>query len=112
MNGDMRRKAALALGLMALAGLSACGKMGALERPAPLFGDRARAQYEAERAQEAADDAQRRGQATGSQAAPPAENSKREPIDPNRKLSPASSAPLPGAPNPMGSGPVSVDPNR
>lgn len=39
----------LALLLSALLGLAACGRQGDLEQPAPLFGERARAQYEAER---------------------------------------------------------------
>lgn len=40
----------LALLAAALLGLAACGRQGDLERPAPLFGERARAEYEAERA--------------------------------------------------------------
>lgn len=34
----------------ALLALTACGRQGDLERPAPLFGERARAEYEASRA--------------------------------------------------------------
>lgn len=102
-----RRRFAAAAGMLILAagGLAGCGKEGPLERPAPLFGSRARAQYEAERAQEARDDAQRAGQRgasteTGNSNAPA---TRREVLDPNQVLSPASQAPLPGAPNPMGS---------
>ena len=40
----------LALIAAALLGLGACGRQGDLERPAPLFGERAKAAYEAERA--------------------------------------------------------------
>ncbi len=40
----------LALLASALLGLAACGRQGELERPAPLFGERARAEYEASRA--------------------------------------------------------------
>jgi hypothetical protein len=39
----------LVLFAAALLGLAACGRQGDLERPAPLFGERARAEYEAER---------------------------------------------------------------
>lgn len=35
--------------LMAALGLAACGKQGELERPAPLFGAKAKAEYEAQR---------------------------------------------------------------
>ena len=106
-SNDSRRLAAAAAGLLALAAgaLAGCGKEGPLERPAPLFGSRARAQYEAERAQEAKDDAQRAGQRggpsteTGNSNAPA---TRREVLDPNQVLAPASQAPLPGAPNPFG----------
>jgi predicted small lipoprotein YifL len=108
---DVRRLAALILGLAAVGGLSACGKMGPLERPAPLFGSRAKAEYEAEKAQEARDDAQRRAQAGGQQPQTPNENSRREVLDQNQRLAPASTAPMPGAPNPIGS-PASVSPTR
>ena len=49
----------LALLACTLLGLAACGRQGDLERPAPLFGERARAEYEALRAQgaEALDEA-------------------------------------------------------
>jgi hypothetical protein len=108
-----RRAAALAgLGILAAAGLAGCGKQGVLERPAPLFGSRARAEYEAERAQEARDQAQRDAQRPATQAQPgepPATS--REIRDPNQRLNPASSAPLPGAPNPFG-GPTSATPSR
>lgn len=39
----------LALLAAALLGPGACGRQGDLERPAPLFGERARAEYEAQR---------------------------------------------------------------
>jgi len=43
------------LALLALAlPVAACGRQGDLERPAPLFGEQARAAYEAERAREGA----------------------------------------------------------
>ena len=108
----LRRSAVLFVGLALISSLAACGRQGSLERPAPLFGSRARAEYEAQKAQEARDDAQRRAQSSGV-AEPEASraNSRREVLDPNQTLSPASSAPLPGAPNPLG-GPVSATPAR
>ena len=39
----------LFLGL-ALAGLAACGKVGSLDQPAPLYGEKAKAEYQARRA--------------------------------------------------------------
>jgi predicted small lipoprotein YifL len=108
----MRRKTLTVLGFVSLAALSACGKQGALERPAPLFGSRARAEYEAERAQEARDDAQRRTQgATANEPETNRTNSNRDVLDPNQRLSPASADPLPGTPNPFGA-PVSTTPAR
>ena len=106
----MSRHIALAVLILA-AGLSACGKQGALERPAPLFGTSARAQYEAEQAQRARDDAQRAEQRGGQpqQGAAGEDNAPRttrEVLDPNQRLNPASTSPIPGAPNPFGS-PVS-----
>lgn len=87
--------------------MTACGKQGVLEQPAPLFGARAKAEYEASKAQEARDDAQRAGQRSGT-AAPAqsagdnAPRTTREVLDPAQRLSPASSAPVSGAPNPLG----------
>lgn len=105
-----RRFALLMVSVAGAAALAGCGKQGALERPGPLFGSRARAEYEAERAQEARDEAQRseqranEGTATGpAQEGPP---TTRDVLDPNQRLNPASAAPVPGAPNPFGS-PVS-----
>lgn len=95
--------------------LAACGKQGVLERPAPLFGAHAKAQYEAEKAQEAKDDAQRAQQRSGavSSSNDPdnAPRTTRDVLDPGQRLSPASVAPIPGAPNPMGA-PVQAAPPR
>ena len=98
-----RRLAAVAA-VMLLAGtsLAGCGKQGPLERPAPLFGSRARAQYEAEKAQEAKDEAQRRAQMGEADPAETVQTPRREVLDPNQRNTPASSAPIPGAPNPFG----------
>ncbi|OYX31941.1 MAG: hypothetical protein B7Y99_09415 [Caulobacterales bacterium 32-69-10] len=106
------RRASMAAVLFAAAvSLAACGKQGALEQPAPLFGSRARADYEARKAQEAKDDAQRAAQrpaasatqsgttSTGNNDAP---RTTREVLDPAQRLTPASRAPIPGAPNPLG----------
>lgn len=106
-----RRLAVLAcVSLMAAGALAGCGKQGSLERPGPLFGSRARAEYEAEQAQNARDAAQRAAQ-RGDTQLPPGDPppSTREIRDPNQRLAPASSAPLPGAPNPFG-GPTSASP--
>ena len=43
----MIARIALALVFAASVGLSACGKLGDLEQPAPLFGSKAKADYEA-----------------------------------------------------------------
>ena len=100
--------ALLAAPILAL-GLAGCGKQGVLEQPAPLFGSKAKAAYEAQKAQDAKDDAQRR-----SQESRPAEQSAgdnaprttRDVRDPGQVLTPASRNPILGAPNPFGA-PVS-----
>jgi predicted small lipoprotein YifL len=102
--------------LIALAtALAACGKQGVLERPAPLFGTKARAEYEAEKAQDAKDDAQRAQQRSGTTSSSSnsdnAPRTTRDVLDPGQRLSPASSAPIPGAPNPLGA-PVQAAPPR
>ncbi|HTK34652.1 MAG TPA: hypothetical protein VL358_05105 [Caulobacteraceae bacterium] len=90
-------------GALSLAG---CGKQGVLEQPPPLFGARAKAEYQARKAQEARDDAQRAGAVSSSgndqSAGDNAPRTKRDVKDPSQVLSPASSNPVPGAPNPMG----------
>jgi len=103
---------ALKIGLVAAAAcaaLAGCGKQGMLERPPPLFGDRAKAEYEAQKAQEARDDAQRAAQRRGQDQEPARDNtprSTRDVRDPGQVLAPASQAPIPGAPYIAGS-PVS-----
>jgi predicted small lipoprotein YifL len=98
----------LALGaavLAAAAGLAGCGKQGPLERPRPLFGEKAKAEYDAQKAQEARDEAQRAAQrpAGANQQAPDnTAPTSRDLRDPNQRLSPASQAPIAGAPNPGG----------
>jgi hypothetical protein len=45
---------ALLIACAAALALTACAKVGTLDRPAPLFGEKAKAQYRAEKAAEAA----------------------------------------------------------
>jgi len=114
-----RRQRTLTLGLAgvlaAAAGLSACGKQGVLEQPPPLFGSRARAEYEANKKAEAAAAERRNAQNNAPGSAeketddgPP---TKRSVQDPAQRLTPASRAPIQGAPNPFG-GPVSTTPGN
>jgi hypothetical protein len=99
---------ALAVGAVSLSG---CGKRSFLETPPPLFGDRARARYEADqqqRAQDAADAAARRGNSTA--AADQDDNAPKTTRDikaPEQKNIPASRQSIDGAPNPLG---PAVDP--
>lgn len=103
----LRRAAGAAVLFAAALSLAACGKQGVLEQPAPLFGARAKAEYEARKAQEAKDDAQRAAQRpatpgtvqTGNDDAP---RTTRDVRDPAQKLTPSSSSPVPGMPNPLG----------
>jgi hypothetical protein len=50
----MSPRAAAVFGLAAAVALAACAKVGTLDRPAPLFGEKAKAHYRAEKAAEAA----------------------------------------------------------
>jgi predicted small lipoprotein YifL len=91
-------------GALALAG---CGKQGVLQQPPPLFGGRAKAAYDAQRAQEEKDDAQRREEesrtSAGDQSAGDNEPKTKQDIrDPAQVLTPASQQPVTGAPDPMG----------
>jgi hypothetical protein len=113
-NQGLRR--ALTLGaLFAGMALAACGKQGVLEQPPPLFGSRAKAEYQAQKALEARDaaqrDAARRGVPADEQSAGDnAPKTRRDVKDPAQILSPASSNPVVGAPAPMGP-PVQTTPN-
>ena len=110
--------AAVALGLS----LTGCGKLGPLVQPAPMFGDKAKADYQARQAADAAgkaakQDAQRapvNPNAVADQPDPPpsvdnAPKTKRDITDPNQRLTPLSSTPVDGSPNLMGA-PVSTRP--
>ncbi len=107
----------LTLALTAAALLAGCGKQGILQQPPPLFGSKAKAQYEASRQQAEAAAAARAAQPqTGSAEAAAADEdnappSKRDIQDPAQKLTPLSRAPIPGAPNPFGA-PVSTTPGN
>jgi len=100
-----------AAALVALVALSGCGKQGDLERPAPLFGKDARAQYEAQKAAEAKASAAAAARRDGQ----PVDNSDnikttREVRDPAQVLTPARSAPVVGAPSGPGGAPPSLTP--
>lgn len=107
------------LGLLAVLAASAlltgCGKQGVLEQPPPLFGSKARADYQAAQAAEAAAAEKRAANANapGSAEAPEEDSppTKRSIQDPAQKLTPASRAPITGAPNPFGA-PVSTTPGN
>jgi predicted small lipoprotein YifL len=107
-----------------LAGLSltGCGKAGPLQQPPPMFGDRAKADYEARRAADAAAKAEKQerqkapvnGNAVADQPDPPpatdnAPRTKRDIQDPNQRLTPLAATPVDGSPNLMGA-PVSTRP--
>jgi predicted small lipoprotein YifL len=109
------RHALMLAAFAAAAGLAGCGKQGVLEQPPPLFGSRAKAEYAARRAQEEKDDAQRHqqpGTAVGGDqsAGDNAPKTKRDVKDPAQILTPASQAPVVGAPDPRGA-PVQAAPN-
>lgn len=116
-----RKTVLIGLGAAALVlSLAGCGRIGPLERPAPLFGERAKQEYRQEQDAERAEAARRReanqnavGSAdrevdntTGADNAPP---STRDVRDENQVLSTPRQAPVAGAPNPLGP-PVSTTP--
>jgi hypothetical protein len=92
--------------LLAAVTLGACGKQGMLDRPAPLFGSQARAEYLREK--RAADRAN--GQSNASQSATSQTNGDYSvPGDGSKDpaLKPLRSDPIPGAtPNPFGPRPM------
>ena len=115
----MSRNQALRLALLAAAfagagALAGCGKQGVLKQPPPLFGARAKADYDAQKAQEARDEEQRSavearsGQADQS-AGDNAPRTRRDVQDPAQKLTPASRDPVAGASN-LGGPPVQAQP--
>ncbi len=89
---------AAAAALIGALALGACGKQGALDRPAPLFGSKAKSDYDAEKKREARQaQANRRGDTGGDPAPPAPDYGQGDPaLDPQR------AAPTPGAaPNPF-----------
>jgi len=100
------RLAVVALLAVSATPLCGCGKKGVLDTPPPLFGDRARARYEASQQQQAQDAADARARTGKSTAA--ADQSDDGPLTtrdikaPEQSLTPASQVPIAGAPNPLG----------
>lgn len=97
MSIPMSRLAACSVLVGALA-LGACGKLGSLDRPAPLFGSKAKADYAAEKKRE---QQQARANAAGANpgdpAPPPPDYGQGDPA-----LDPTRASPVPGAaPNPF-----------
>jgi len=88
-------------------GLSACGRVGPLDQPAPLYGAKAKAKYEA--GKEAAAAAKARKDDNGEPESLP-----RDPrdSDPNVDLQPPRSEPIQGQrPNPSGAPPAGALPD-
>ena len=95
----------LLLALAVAAGVSACGKRGDLDQPPPLFGERARAEYEAQQRARAA------AQRETTQAEADEEDSRAPVPDPDdrfepaRRNVPATREPIDGVNDPVGSRP-------
>lgn len=86
---------------LAAAGLTACGKVGDLEQPAPLWGAQAKADYAKKKAEQEA-----RDQAAAEQRNKPALPSQPGAVlDPANVPSPVKQAPLPGTNDPFGQAP-------
>ncbi len=98
----------LAVSALALAAvnLSACGKVGTLEQPAPLYGEKAKAHYQARKAAAAAAAAAKKDD--GQIEALPTDKR----YDPNADPGPSRYLPVPGAPTaPNAPGPQGVLPD-
>ncbi len=112
---------ALLLGAGALGlGLAACGKIGPLEQPAPLFGQNTRQQYfDARRQRSQAAAAQDAASKNTTGSAEREANSlddnapltTRDVQDPNAQLTTPRDSPVPGAPNPLGPNVSTTPPN-
>ena len=102
----MRTTLNFALAAALLGGLGACGRIGPLEQPAPLYGEKAKADYAAKKAAAAAR-AQEAKDQDQIEALP-----RRERYDPNTDTTPARALPIPGAPrDPSGAAPSGVLPD-
>ena len=109
-----RLRLAVLVGALGLAGLvSGCGKVGLLDQPAPLFGERARERYDTEQAQRQRDAADKvAGRTAASTAAADVPDSPNKPDNapkttrdikaPEQKNTPLSRDPIDGVPNPLG----------
>lgn len=105
--------------ILAAAGLCACGAEGSLSRPGPYFGSAAKEQYAVDKANgrtsgDPAIDAAARRPLGSNLATKPADQDNaprttRDIQDPAQKLTPLSTSPVEGLPNPLGS-PVSTRP--
>jgi len=103
----MTRVLLIVAGVAAL-GLVGCGKVGTLDQPAPLYGDKAKADYQARRsaADQAAQDKKDQAEI---ETLPPDTDRK---YDPNLDPGPARALPVPGAPpSPNGPPPPGVLPD-
>ena len=90
----------LLLALAATTGLAACGKRGDLQQPPPLFGERARADYEAQqRAGRQRETTRAEGEAEDARAPVPDPSDRFEPASRNV---PATSEPIDGSSDPIG----------
>ena len=101
----MTRRATLLLSAAALLALTACGRVGALDQPAPLYGEKAKADYQAKAAAAAAaakaakDEGQPEPLAPDTPAPPTGPNA---PLDTLRAEPAPGMRPLPNAAPPLG----------
>ena len=101
-------------------GLTACGEVGPLQQPAPLFGQNAKRDYDqqrAARAQATSDQSASSRNTTGSAEREANSLDDDAPVttrdiqDPDAKLTTPRDAPVPGAPNPLGPNVSTTPPN-
>jgi predicted small lipoprotein YifL len=108
------RLTAVALLAASAATLAGCGKRGVLDVPPPLFGDRAKARYEASQQQQAQDAADARARTGASSAAADQSDdgpkTTRDVKAPEQLLTPASRDPIVGAPSDPRGPPVNPTP--
>ena len=93
-------------GMAAILALGACGKVGALEQPAPLYGEKAKADYNSKKAADAAKAQSKKDEDQIERL--PAD----KPYDPNADPSPSRNLPVVGQPQtPDRPGPQGVLPD-